>query len=663
MFGESRSLPEENWATAPPTHLALEDLTAAARVETGEADPVLALRNELAGPEWTVAGSPAFRFARALSRRSHFHVLVVGDRGVGKTSLVRSMAAWSARGEPPHLRNTRFVRLDAGRVDPEEGGALLTAVFSQLVAPLPTEPGQTTAPLGTGTSVPRRLVFCLDDAGKLLKTPTGRSRVPQLVSGLRRSHVPLVLAMTRWEYNELLSGQAEIGELCTRIDLEEPSEEQTREIVARHVPKLEREFGTTVSEPIQRRAISLTSSFWLSERQPAKTLRILRHACENMIFDRWRGGRDQPVERPNSTGIENSLSLSEDQLLDVVSETTGIPRETLSGGREEMDYQIALEEAVVGQKDAVRIASRELRTIRSGLTDPGKPASVLLFAGLTGVGKTELAKRIAELYSASRRLNVYSMGNFTEPHTVSGILGVPPGYVGHEAGGRLINELNADPYSVFLLDEAEKAHPNVWKPFLNLFDEGWIEDPRGARAWADRAIFILTTNAGSDQIAQMQQNGAAEAEIEERVKSTLSRIRHERSTQPVFTPQFLSRIKRILVFRPLDQDAMQGIARKMVRKVARNWLQKKNVDPQIDDGLVDWIGRRAHRLNAASGNKEGGRIIRKLIADVIESPIQDKVTGLAIPLGDNVPIHVSIDNTAPPSDDILPTTRVKIGNR
>jgi ATP-dependent Clp protease ATP-binding subunit ClpA len=126
---------------------------------------------------------------------------------------------------------------------------------------------------------------------------------------------------------------------------------------------------------------------------------------------------------------------------------------------------------------------------------------VLLFAGMTGVGKTELAKRIAELYSTSKRLTTYAMGNFTEPHSVSGIIGVPPGYVGHEDGGRLINELNADPYSVFLLDEAEKCHPNVWKPFLNLFDEGWIMGHRGVKAHADRAIFILTTNAGDKTIA------------------------------------------------------------------------------------------------------------------------------------------------------------------
>src|SRR5690606_11550156 len=149
---------------------------------------------------------------------------------------------------------------------------------------------------------------------------------------------------------------------------------------------------------------------------------------------------------------------------------TGVPVETLSGDGGSADYEAALKASVVGQTEAVEVVATELKLIKAGLTEPDRPASVLLFAGMTGVGKTELAKALAWLYSPMGRLHVYSMGNFTKPHTVSGIIGVPPGYVCHDHGGRLVNELNADPYAVFLLDEAEKAHPNMWKPFLNLFD-------------------------------------------------------------------------------------------------------------------------------------------------------------------------------------------------
>jgi len=239
------------------------------------------------------------------------------------------------------------------------------------------------------------------------------------------------------------------------------------------------------------------------------------------------------------------------------------------------------------------------------------------------VGKTELTKRIAKPYSASKQLHVYTMANFTEPHSVSGIIGVPPGYVGHDQGGRLINELNADPYSVFLLDEAEKAHPNVWKPFLNLFDEGWIVDQRGIKAHADRAIFILTSNAGDHAIAQMTQQGKPMAEIVEHVKNRLSKVRLERSSQPVFPPQFLSRIKRTLVFRPLTAAALKEITKMQVKAMADKWLQKRSKQVVVTQQSIDWLGQRAFELNEAARGKEGGRIVARLIADHVEGPLQE----------------------------------------
>jgi ATP-dependent Clp protease ATP-binding subunit ClpA len=327
----------------------------------------------------------------------------------------------------------------------------------------------------------------------------------------------------------------------------------------------------------------------------------------------------------------------------VLHERTGIPAETLLGCGDETDFAAALSAAVVGQPNAVETAARELRLIKAGLSAPGKPASVMLFAGLTGVGKTELAKRIAEVYSTSRRLQVYSMGNFTEPHSVSGLIGVPPGYVGHDQGGRLINDLNADPYSVFLLDEAEKCHPNIWKPFLNLFDEGWIADQRGVKAHADRAIFILTTNAGDRHIAQLAEAGKSEDEIAEAVRQTLSRIRLERSTQPVFPPQFLSRIRRIVVFRPLDEDAMIAIAQHACQRLINQWRQKRETAIEIAPEVPEAIGRLAHQLNQASHQQEGGRVIQKLIDQLLQDGLQSRcLSRQHPPLSAGQAIHVEL---------------------
>jgi ATP-dependent Clp protease ATP-binding subunit ClpC len=198
---------------------------------------------------------------------------------------------------------------------------------------------------------------------------------------------------------------------------------------------------------------------------------------------------------------------------------------------------------------------------------------------------------------------------------------VAAGYVGHERGGRLINELNADQYCVFLLDEAEKAHPDVWKPFLNLFDEGWIEDQRGVRAHADRAIFILTSNAGAELIAKQFAQRVERSEIERKVRDHLTAVRHPATGEPVFPPEFLARIRRVVVFDPLDRAAMAGIARKMLGKRERFWSESREKQLVVPESLVEHIAGVAHTRNREAGGKEGGRIVDKLIAELVEDPI------------------------------------------
>ncbi len=559
-----------------------DDLTAAA--EAGRIEPAV--------PPFPGRGAPdAYdRIARALYRRGGGHALITGWKGVGKTTAVRELARRASTSWIPFLKGKRFLWVDGRNVPPEESTACLTAIFGRVGA----DPN---------------VILCLDGLGSLLRKPGGGGQAQALRSLIEGSRVRVVGVLDRLEYVDLASGEPEALGLFTRVDLEEPTEEVAEVIAGRAASSLAGEYGLEISKAASRKAVALTSTFLLGERLPAKAVRVLRRACDETDYERSQLGK---VRR----------EVTEADVVRVVGDLTGLPEETLSGGAGGEDFEAILSSAVVGQEDAVRIVADELALIRAGLSEPNKPASVLLFAGMTGVGKTELAKRLAELYSASKRLQTYSMGNYLEPHTVSGIIGVPPGYVGHEAGGRLVNELNADPHAVFLLDEAEKCHPNVWKPFLNLFDEGWIVDARGVKAHANRAIFILTTNAGDDAIAQMSSSGRPAAEIEAYVKSTLARVRQERSGQPVFPSQFLARIKRVVVFRPLDEGAMIGVARMVARRVASLWLRRREKVLDLPDPLVERIGRMAFRLNEAAGGKEGGRIVRKLVSDLVEGPVQ-----------------------------------------
>ena len=169
-----------------------------------------------------------------------------------------------------------------------------------------------------------------------------------------------------------------------------------------------------------------------------------------------------------------------------------------------------------------------------------------------------------------------------------------------------MNDLCADPYCVFLLDEADKAHPDVLQPFLNLFDEGWVRDQRGVQAWADKSVFILTTNVGQRMIADMAAKGESMEEITRRMKEALSQIRHSKSNRPVFTAEFLARIKRIIVFRPLDKEAMHGICRKLVAEMQAAWREKRGKRLEVPEDLVQHIAGRSRQINEKSKGKEGG---------------------------------------------------------
>ncbi len=564
-------------------------------------DAIRRLASVLPVQDWTTeASSPPsplepisprqWELAAILFRSERGHPLLVGPPGIGKTYAVQEFARRAGAGTFPHLTRRRFLHIDGRHVGPSDSRACLELIFAAVRAE-------------------SSLIVCLDGLAGLLRRSNGESNRPLLCSLLDRPNIRVIGIVNPWDYADLIASDAELLRYFARVDMAEPSEAETAAIVDAQARQIAAEYQLRVSPATIPWLVQATSSFLLSAHHPAKDLQVLREAGERKVFD--REVRKAAVE-----------ALEQDDLAAVISDRTGIPAETILGRGGEANFEGLLTTAVVGQPRAVETVARELRLIQAGLTATDKPASVMLFAGLTGVGKTELAKRVAEIYASSRRLQVYPMGNFTEPHSVSGIIGVPPGYVGHEQGGRLVNDLNADPYSVFLLDEAEKCHPNIWKPFLNLFDEGWIIDQRGVKARADRAIFILTTNAGDRHLAQLADSGRSDEEVAEAVRQTLSRIRLERSSQPVFPAQFLSRIRRIVVFRPLDADAMIGIARRGGERLREQWRRKRNVELRVADEVWEAFGKLAHQINQSRQQQEGGRGVQKLIDELLQDRLQ-----------------------------------------
>ncbi len=522
------------------------------------------------------------------------HVALLGDRGVGRDLLLADLARRAAFGQYRTLRDWQFILVDCRHTAPEQSAGRLASILALI-------------------SERRNLAVCVAGFGSLLRGARGETNKHILLSACARLRSKLIGLLDPREYEELIADDAEMTDIFACVPVPEPNVETAERMVTTLSAGLGHLYSLQIGPESVREAVVLSDAYILHERLPAKALKMLREACEDLAFERQeRGSRRDTVEVAD--------------VVRVVSRASGAPEETLRGVAQHGDYEQTLGLDVVGQPQAVREVATELGLIKAGLTDPDKPASVMLFIGQTGTGKTEMAKALARLYSRSKRQRTYTLGNFIESHSVAGIIGVPPGYVGHEQGGRIVSDLLADPYCVFLLDEADKAHPDVLQPFLNLFDEGWICDQRGVKAYADKAVFILTTNVGQRMLADMAKQGKTPEEMATRMKDTLAQIRHTKANRPVFPPEFLSRIKRVIIFNPLGREALEGICRKHIRQMQESWCQKRHRELVIDDQLLEYISDESHRRNEKTEGREGGRIVRKLLAELVESPIQRAAT-------------------------------------
>jgi ATP-dependent Clp protease ATP-binding subunit ClpA len=582
----SRSVNKADRFILPLDLVPSEDLTYQARISSSQA-------------EYPFDRVPKYdrmfdAICRVLHRRNANHVLLTGERGVGKTTIILELARRAASGQIPFLRSKRFLWVDCRYVPPDESRQRLLGILAQLASKTD-------------------LIACVNGFCSLLRSERPGGNKAVLLAGLAQASCQVIGLVTPREVDEFFSDDPDWAELFTRVEVDEPDIDVAIKLVRHLARGLEEKYQVGIDDETVREAVVLSANYILNDQLPGKALTIINHVCQNFNYDRYL--QNKPDHRVTTNDV-----------IHVVSDLSGVPEETLHGISERSDYEQSLREFIFGQDHAVHEVATELSLIKAGMVDLNKPASVMLFLGQTGTGKTELAKILARFYSTSKRLKTYTLGNCVEPHSVATIIGVPPGYVGHDQGGRLVNELNSDAYSVFLLDEADKAHPDVLQPFLNLFDEGWVCDQRGVRGYANKSIFILTSNVGQRMIAEMVRTGKSRDEITVRMKEALSQIRHSKSDRPVFTPEFLSRIKRIIVFNPLDQEALLGISRKLVAEIQREWFMKRGKHLEVPEELVVHVGKEAQRLNERSEGKEGGRIVRKLISEWVEARIQSEIT-------------------------------------
>ncbi|MEU6036463.1 ATP-dependent Clp protease ATP-binding subunit [Actinomadura sp. NPDC047616] len=628
------------------------DLTAMAR--EGAIDPVVGRDEQI---EQTI---------EVLSRRTKNNPVLIGDPGVGKTAIVEGIAQRVADGEVPEtLRATRVVQLDMAGV---VAGTRYRGDFEERLKKIIDEIREHSGDL---------IVF-IDEMHTVVGAGGAEGAMNagnMLKPALARGELHIIGATTIDEYRKQVEKDAALERRFQPILVPEPSVEDTIEILrglrdryeAHHQVRFTDEALVAAARLADRyitdrflpdKAIDLVDQAGarvrLRVRTPAADVRQLEqelerrrrekdHAVAAEQYERASALRDeiQDLERrvgqaqQRGTDPHAVPEVTEVDIAEIVSRTTGVPVSQLT--EEERERLLRLEEhlrrRVIGQDEAVTAVAEAVRRSRSGLADPNRPIGSFLFLGPTGVGKTELARALAEaLFGSSDRMIRFDMSEFQERHTVSRLMGAPPGYVGYEEAGQLTDAVRRTPYAVVLLDEIEKAHQDVFNVLLQVLDDGRLTDAQGRTVDFKNTIVIMTSNLGSELITGggggvgfTTESGAVDAALRERV---MRRLRES------LRPEFLNRIDEIIVFRRLGAEQLRQITDLLLEETRRR-LHAQDVTVEFTTEAVDWLAERGFQPEF------GARPLRRTIQREVDNPLSTMLLDGRLHSGQHVRVRVA----------------------
>lgn len=550
------------------------DITRSAR--EGKLPPVVGRREEM------------LQVLRTLGRDTKNNPVLIGEAGVGKTAVVQGIAnRIAAANIHPAFQNKRIIQIDAAdlvagtkyRGDFEERmkGIISDASRDDDVILFIDEIHLLTGAGSAGGAM---------DAANILK--------PALAHG----GLKLIGATTPAEYRRHIEKDSAFERRFQPVRVEEPSQEEALEILNSLRPRLQNHHGVVISDDALDAAVRLSVRYLPNRRLPDKSLDLLDEACSRVRFIAVSFTPDVDARLGTGGGIVTASTVRE-----ALAKMTGLPVMELTEEESERLLRMAeaLRQRVVGQDAAVEAVAQAVRRNAVGLNEGRRPVGVFLFVGPTGVGKTEVAKAAAEfLFGSEDHIIRFDMSEFVEKHTVSRLVGAPPGYVGHEQGGQLTEALSRMPYSVVLLDEIERAHAEVLHVFLQTFGEGRLTNGQGRTVDATNALFILTSNLGHESHV-----GAAlpvPAEV-------------ERAVRGHFRPEFLNRVDEVIHFQPLQPSHMHGIVEIQLGRLAA-LLQAQEVTLLYDQAtVVPWLATRG--LDAYTGARPLIRVIEKELKNQI----------------------------------------------
>lgn len=626
------------------------DLTALAR--EGKLDPVVGRDEEIR------------RVIQILSRRTKNNPCLVGEPGVGKTAVVEGLAARIVAGDVPFtVQNKRLLTLDlSGMV----AGSKYRGEFEERIKKVIKE-----------VTDDGNIILFLDELHTIIGAGGAEGAIDAsniMKPSLARGELQLIGATTIAEYRKYIEKDEALERRFQPVTVEEPTEEETVRILEGIKGKYEEHHHVKITSEAIEAAVRLSSRYINDRNLPDKAIDLMDEAAASArlhaldVPDKIREisdkilEMDQEMERAIRMEAfaqmaeikmqqdallkkkerllkkrakheeENTLSIGENEIAEVVARWTKIPVQKLAEKESErlLKLEKTLHKRVIGQEEAVTAVAKAMRRGRVGLKDPNRPIGSFLFLGPTGVGKTELSKALAEaMFGSEDAMIRVDMSEYMEGHSVSKMIGSPPGYVGFEEGGQLSEKVRRNPYSVVLFDEIEKAHPDVFNVLLQVLDDGHITDSKGRKVSFKNTVLIMTSNAGAQRIVDPKNLGFATEKSEtkdyEKMKSNVME-----EVKRSFKPEFINRIDDIIVFHQLNNENMKEI----VNLLASNLY--KRCEDQLGIHLTITAALKEHLVKKYADNKMGARPLKRAIQSVVEDALAEEILLKKVVPGDKV---------------------------
>ena len=607
------------------------------------------------------------RLIQMLSRRTKNNPVLVGEPGVGKTAIAEGLAQKIILGEVPEdMQEKRLMMLDMGSL---VAGTKYRGEFEDRMKKVIDEiynDGQ--------------VILFIDELHTLIGAGGAEGAIDAsniLKPALARGELQTIGATTLDEYQKYIEKDSALERRFARIQVDEPTPEEAEVILQGLRTRYEEHHGVEITDEAVRAAVNLSVRYITSRQLPDKAIDLIDESAAKVRLDQTdhltkstviKLEIDELVQEKEAAiqkqDFENAAQLrrqekalrkklqkvsaieakqeqgysdrvTEEDVATVVSEWTGVPLQQLEKKESErlLELEGLLHERVVGQDEAVKAVSRAIRRARSGLKDPDRPIGSFMFLGPTGVGKTELAKALSEvMFGSEDALIRVDMSEFMEKYSTSRLIGSPPGYVGYDEGGQLTEKIRQKPYSVILLDEVEKAHPDVFNLLLQVLDDGHLTDSKGRKVDFRNTIMIMTSNIGATQIREEKNVGFNVQDVTKDHKAMQKRILEE--LKKAFRPEFLNRIDETVVFHSLSKDEIHTIVQIMSKAIIKR-LKEQDIQVKITPSAIDVIGK------AGFDPEYGARPIRRALQKEIEDRLSEALLGGEIRLGDHVTVGAS----------------------